>query len=142
MNKNQYVSRKRLEKHQAQRKALMISNIEAKALRQTQSANRLRYVGLGLVQGSSAVVLMDFSMTLYWAMLWSGLLCYFVPSIVFFKEDNRVYKMTKKKYQHGLGSSHDTVMALAEKCNRERVYIIGNAIGLILVGYNLILTLS
>jgi hypothetical protein len=50
--------------------------------------------------------------------------------------------MTKKKLELNMGSSQQTVNALAEKRIREKVYIIGNGIGLILVAYNFILTIS
>ena len=139
---NTYTTRKRMRKHQAKRKAQLMSTIEQRKVLQTRSANRLRYVGLVLVQGSSALILLDFSMAPYWAMLWSGLVCYMVPSVFFYKEDNRVYRMTKKKYEMNMGSSQQTVNALAEKRTREKVYIIGNGIGLILVAYNFIIAIS
>ncbi len=142
MKTNTYLSRKRLRKHQAKRKAQLMSTIEQRKILQTRSANRLRYVGLVLVQGSSALILFGFSMTPYWTMLWFGLLCYSVSSVFFYNEDNRVYRMTKKKLDLRMGSSQQTVDALAEKRTRERVYIIGNTIGLILVAYNLILSIS
>ena len=131
-----------MRKHQAKRKAQLMSTIEQRKILQARSANRLRYVGLVLVQGSSALILLDFSMTPYWTMLWGGLLCYMVSSVFFYKEDNRVYRMTKKKLDLRMGSSQQTVDALAEKRTREKVYIIGNAIGLILVAYNLIISIS
>ena len=142
MKANTYLSRKKLRQHQARRKAQLMSTIEQRKVLQTRSANRLRYVGLVLVQGSSALILLGFSMTPYWTMLWFGLLCYSISSVFFYKEDNRVYRMTKKKLDLRMGSSQQTVDALAEKRTRERVYIIGNTIGLILVAYNLIISIS
>ena len=139
---NTYTTRKRMRKHQAKRKAQLMSTIEQRKVLQTRSANRLRYVGLILVQGSSALILFDLSFSAYWSMLWFGLLCYMVSSVFFYKEDNRVYRMTKKKLELNMGSSQQTVNALAEKRIREKVYIIGNGIGLILVAYNFILTIS
>jgi hypothetical protein len=131
-----------MRKHQAKRKAQLMSTIEQRKVLQTRSANRLRYVGLVLVQGSSALILFDLSFSAYWSMLWFGLLCYMVSSVFFYKEDNRVYRMTKKKLELNMGSSQQTVNALAEKRTREKVYILGNGIGLILVAYNFILTIS
>ena len=56
---------------------------------------------------------------------------------MFYQEDNRVYKMTKTKFENHLGSSRSTVQALKVKRNREIVYIIGNTVGLILIGANI-----
>ena len=139
---NTYITKKKLRKHQARRKAQLMSTIEERKILHTRNANRLRYVGLVLVQGSSALILLDLGMTLYWTMLWFGLLCYNISAIFYFGEDNRVYRMTKMKFKHGMGSSLATVNALAEKRIRERVMIFGNTIGLGLIAYNWILSIS
>ena len=98
----------------------------------------VRYVGLVLVQGSSLLALLDMSMLSYWIALWIGLLIYQLTAIVFYIEDNRVYKMTKIKFDNRLGSTKATVNALAIKRNREVVYLIGNTCGLILIGLNIL----
>jgi hypothetical protein len=46
--------------------------------------------------------------------------------------------MTKAKFENRFGSSLETVNALKVKKNREMVYIIGNTIGLILIGANIL----
>tara|TARA_R100001443_G_C3334266_1_gene173026 strand:+ start:276 stop:707 length:432 start_codon:yes stop_codon:yes gene_type:complete len=127
-------------KHKARAKAQTISNIEQQSLNQVNANLKLRYVGLVLVQGSSGLALLGYSMMTYWVALWLGLLCYQVTALSFFKEDNRVYKLTKIKYQNNLGSSLDTVNALHSKRKREIVYIIGNTMGLILIGMNILLS--
>ncbi len=141
MTKNRYVSRQRLRQLQRDRKARMIEEIEAKTKRQLNTSLGLRYVGLMLVQGSSALALFGFPLITYWVTLWFGLLCYQVTAIHFFKEDNRVYRKTKIKYDRGFGSTKDTVEALKVKKNREVVYIIGNTLGLILIGANIVASL-
>ena len=140
MNNNKYVSKARLLAHQRRRKAQTISNIEARKLKQVNANLRIRYVGLVLVQGSSGLALMGYPLMTYWVALWFGLLCYQITAINFFNEDNRVYKMTQIKYKNNLGSSLETVNALKVKKNREMVYIIGNTIGLVLIGANILFT--
>ena len=98
----------------------------------------LRYVGLVLVQGSSALALANFPMITYWIALWFGLLIYQITAIVFYIEDNRIYELTKVKYARGYGSSQSTVDSLKVKRNREIVYLIGNTCGLILIGSNIL----
>ena len=97
-----------------------------------------RYVGLVLVQGSSALALANFPMITYWIALWLGLLVYQITAIVFYVEDNRIYELTRIKYAKGYGSSQATVDALKIKRNREIVYLIGNTCGLILIGSNIL----
>ena len=98
----------------------------------------LRYVGLVLVQGSSALALANFPMITYWIALWFGLLIYQITAVVFYIEDNRIYELTKVKYARGYGSSQSTVDSLKVKRNREIVYLIGNTCGLILIGSNIL----
>jgi len=136
--KNRYVSRQKLRQLQRDRKAKMIEGIEQRKLRQVNANLRLRYVGLVLVQGSSGLALMGYPIMTYWVALWLGLLCYQITAINFFNEDNRVYKKTKIKFENRVGSSLETVNALKVKKNREMVYIIGNTIGLILIGANIL----
>jgi len=141
MNKNRYATKARLmRKHRNRAKAQTISNIEQRKLKQVNANLKIRYVGLVLVQGSSGLALMGYPIMTYWVALWLGLLCYQITAINFFKEDNRIFKLTKIKYQNNLGSSLDTVNALKVKKNREMVYIIGNTIGLILIGANILFT--
>ena len=97
-----------------------------------------RYVGLILVQGSSALALANFPMITYWVALWFGLLIYQATALVFYIEDNRIYELTRIKYARGYGSSQATVDALKIKRNREVVYLIGNTCGLILIGSNIL----
>ena len=97
-----------------------------------------RYVGLVLVQGSSALALMGMPMLWYWTALWFGLLVYQITAFVFYVEDNRIYELTRIKYASGYGSSQATVDALKIKRNREVVYLIGNTCGLILIGSNIL----
>jgi len=99
---------------------------------------RIRYVGLILVQGSSALALLSFDLIIYWCALWSGLLCYQITAMSYYKEDNTVYRETLEKFTEGRGSSLATVNSLDKKRKREMVYIIGNTIGLILIGLNII----
>ncbi len=97
-----------------------------------------RYVGLVLVQGSSALALANFPMITYWIALWLGLLVYQITALVFYIEDNRIYELTRIKYAKGFGSSQSTVDSLKVKRNREIVYLIGNTCGLILIGSNIL----
>lgn len=141
MRKNRYVSRQKLKQLQRDRKARMMESIEDRKRRQLNASLYLRYVGLVLVQGSSALALMGYPLMVYWCALWLGLLHYQITAIMFYQEDNRVYKMTKTKFENHLGSSRSTVQALKVKRNREIVYIIGNTVGLILIGANIITSL-
>ena len=137
MNKNRYLSRRRLKAKHAKRERLM-SNIEERKRRLMNRSLRIRYIGLILVQGSSGLMLANFDLMYYWTALWFGLLCYQITAVIFYKEDNRVFKMTEAKYLKGRGSTLETVEALKVKKNREIVYIIGNTIGLILIGANIL----
>ena len=98
----------------------------------------IRYVGLVLVQGSSALTLIGFNLLTYWTFLWFGLLCYQISAINFYIEDNTVYRETLAKFKAGRGASQSTINALKIKRKRELVYIIGNTAGLILIGLNII----
>jgi len=137
INKNRVTTRaKLLEKHEA--KERLMSNIEENKRQQLTASIWVRYCGLVLVQGSSALALAGFDMLAYWTALWFGLLCYQVTAVLFYREDNRVFKMTEAKFLEGSGSSLETVKALKVKRNREIVYIIGNTMGLILIGLNIL----
>ena len=125
-----YVSKQVYNRIRTARRQALIAQIETKARARIKRSLRLRYVGLVLVQGSSALALLSFPMITYWTALWFGLVCY--------QEDNKVYRDTKAKYEKHLGSSKSTIDALALKRKREIVYIIGNTIGLILIGANIL----
>ena len=105
---------------------------------QLQHSIYFRYVGLVLVQGSSALALAGMPMLWYWIALWFGLLIYQITAFVFYVEDNRIYELTRIKYAKGYGSSQSTVDSLKVKRNREIVYLIGNTCGLILIGSNIL----
>jgi hypothetical protein len=100
---------------------------------------RFRYVGLGLVQGSSILILLGMSLMPYFITLWFGLLVYQITAYRFWLEDRKVYRLTKEKLDKGLGSNIHTVRTLKIKQKRELVYIIGNWFGLFLVGVNIYL---
>jgi len=100
---------------------------------------RFRYVGLGLVQGSSILILLGMSLLPYFVTLWFGLLVYQITAYRFWFEDRKVYRLTKEKLDKGLGSNIHTVRTLKIKQKRELVYIIGNWFGLFLVGLNIYL---
>ena len=100
---------------------------------------RFRYVGLGLVQGSSILILLGMSLMPYFITLWFGLLVYQITAYRFWLEDRKVYLLTKEKLDKGLGSNIHTVRTLKIKQKRELVYIIGNWFGLFLVGVNIYL---
>ena len=119
-------------------RARLAKDIENSKARLIAVSIWVRYVGLVLVQGSSLLALLDMSMLSYWIALWIGLLIYQLTAIVFYIEDNRVYIMTKIKFDNRLGSTKATVNALAIKRNREVVYLIGNTCGLILIGLNIL----
>ena len=133
-----YVSKQVYTRIRTARRQALIAQIETKARARIKRSLRLRYVGLVLVQGSSALALLSFPMITYWTALWFGLVCYQVTAITFYREDNKVYRDTKAKYEKHLGSSKSTIDALALKRKREIVYIIGNTIGLILIGANIL----
>ena len=113
-------------------------DIEKAKRSQMRFSIAFRYVGLVLVQGSSALALANFPMITYWIALWLGLLVYQITAFVFYIEDNRIYELTRVKYARGYGSSQATVDALKIKRNREIVYLIGNTCGLILIGSNIL----
>ena len=113
-------------------------DIEEAKRAQLQHSIYFRYVGLVLVQGSSALALANFPMITYWVALWFGLLIYQATALVFYIEYNRIYELTRIKYARGYGSSQATVDALKIKRNREVVYLIGNTCGLILIGSNIL----
>ena len=120
------------------KRARLAKDIEDSKARLIAVSIWVRYVGLVLVQGSSMLALLNMSMLSYWVALWMGLLIYQSTAIVFYIEDNRVYRMTKSKFDNRLGSTKATVKALAIKRNREVVYLIGNTCGLILIGLNIL----
>ncbi len=113
-------------------------DIEKAKRTQMRFSIAFRYVGLVLVQGSSALALASFPMITYWIALWLGLLVYQITALVFYVEDNRIYHLTRIKHAKGYGSSQATVDALKIKRNREVVYLIGNACGLVLIGLNIL----
>ena len=113
-------------------------DIEKAKRSQMRFSIAFRYVGLVLVQGSSALALANYPMVTYWIALWLGLLVYQITAFVFYVEDNRIYELTRVKYARGYGSSQATVDALKIKRNREIVYLIGNTCGLILIGSNIL----
>ena len=116
----------------------ILADIEKAKRVQLQHHLYFRYVGLVLVQGSSALALMGMPMLWYWTALWFGLLIYQITAFVFYVEDNRIYHLTRIRYAKGYGSSLSTVEALKIKRNREVVYLIGNTCGLILIGSNIL----
>ena len=122
----------------SQNKRKIQTDIEKAKRVQLKHSIGLRYVGLVLVQGSSALALANFPMITYWIALWFGLLIYQITAVVFYIEDNRIYELTKVKYARGYGSSQSTVDSLKVKRNREIVYLIGNTCGLILIGSNIL----
>ena len=122
-------------------RARLAKDIEDSKARLIAVSIWVRYVGLVLVQGSSILALLNMSMLSYWMALWMGLLIYQSTAIVFYIEDNRVYQMTKRKFDNRLGSTKATVKALAIKRNREVVYLIGNTCGLVLIGMNILMAL-
>ena len=119
-------------------KRKITKDIEKAKRVQIQHSISFRYVGLVLVQGSSALALAGMPMLWYWTALWFGLLIYQITAFVFYVEDNRIYELTRVKYARGYGSSQATVDALKNKRNREIVYLIGNTCGLILIGSNIL----
>ena len=120
------------------KRARLAKDIEDSKARLIAVSIWVRYVGLVLVQGSSALALANYPMITYWVALWFGLLIYQVTAFVFYVEDNRIYNLTRIKYAKGYGSSQATVDALKIKRNREVVYLIGNACGLVLIGLNIL----
>ena len=102
------------------------------------TSNFVRWVGLVGVQGSSALVLFEFGLLSYWSILWLGLCCYQFSAIVNLREAVLVANETKKKFESGKGSSENTVIATKKKIRQEIPYVVGNSIGLILVGWNIV----
>ena len=133
---NKYIKRSRL-RRDSKRQRLLAELETAKKIK-LHVYQYIRYVGLVLVQGSSALALAGFPMMTYWTALWFGLICYQITAIFYYREDSWVYNKTRIKFNKGLGSDADTVEQLRIKKNREMVYIIGNTIGLILIGANIL----
>ena len=133
---NKYIKRSRL-RRDSKRQRLLAELETAKKIK-LHIYQYIRYVGLVLVQGSSALFLIGYPMLTYWIALWFGLVCYQITAIFYYREDSWVYNKTRIKFNKGLGSDADTVEQLRIKKNREMVYIIGNTIGLILIGSNII----
>ena len=102
------------------------------------TSNFVRWVGLVGVQGSSALVLFEFGLLSYWSILWLGLCCYQFSAIVNLREAILVANETRQKFESGKGSSENTVIATKKKIRQEIPYVVGNSIGLILVGWNII----
>ena len=102
------------------------------------TSNFIRWVGLVGVQGSSALVLFEFGLLSYWSILWLGLWCYQFSAIVNLREAVLVANETRQKFESGKGSSENTVIATKKKIRQEIPYVVGNSIGLILVGWNII----
>ena len=102
------------------------------------TSNFIRWVGLVGVQGSSALVLFEFGLLSYWSILWLGLCCYQFSAIVNLREAILVANETRQKFESGKGSSENTVIATKKKIRQEIPYVVGNSIGLILVGWNIV----
>ena len=120
-------------------KAKTIEKIAASKLRLVRTMNTLRiWVGLPLVQGSSILALFDQPLLFYWITLEFGLLVYLITSIGLHAEARRTAKMTQVKFDNRLGSTKMAVKATAEKRRSEIAYIIGNCLGLIFVGSNIL----
>jgi hypothetical protein len=137
---NKYIRRIKLRQLRATRKARLLNEIEKAKKIKLYLFQYIRYVGLVLVQGSSALALMGYPMMTYWVALWFGLVAYQITAVFYYREDSWVYNKTRIKFNKGLGSDSDTVEQLRIKKNREMVYVIGNTIGLILIGSNIILS--
>ena len=130
----------RRRKNLARARMIRAEKIQASKRREAwiDRSNFIRWVGLVGVQGSSALVLFDFGLLLYWSILWLGLCCYQFSAIVNLREAVLVANETKAKFESGKGSSQETVTATRKKIKQERPYIVGNTIGMILVGWNII----
>ena len=135
---NKYIKRSQARAKARSRRQRLLTEIETSKKIKLHIFQYIRYVGLVLVQGSSALALIGYPMMTYWIALWFGLVCYQITAIFYYREDSWVYEKTKIKYNKGLGSDSDTVEQLRIKKNREMVYIVGNTIGLILIGSNII----
>jgi uncharacterized membrane protein len=140
MTNNKYIRRTQARARQASRRQRLLTEIEKAKKIKLYLFQYIRYVGLVLVQGSSALALVGYPMMTYWIALWFGLVCYQITAVFYYREDSWVYEKTRIKFYKGLGSDSDTVEQLRIKKNREMVYIIGNTIGLILIGSNIILS--
>lgn len=123
-------------------KARMVRAEQIIASRKRESwldrSNLIRWVGLVGVQGSSALVLFEFGLLSYWSILWFGLWCYQISAIINLREAVLVAKETRQKFESGKGSSQETVTATEKKIRQEIPYVVGNTIGIILVGWNLV----
>ena len=150
---NSYRSQDEILAHQAKRdrdiKDARIARVEAHAkakrdddgearLIKTRRSNDWRiFIGLPLVQGSSLIALYDMPMIWYWSLLWVGLLVYLGTSIRLCKEAWDTHRETEAKFESGQGSSDLTVRHTKEKRRSEVAYIIGNLVGLVLIGSNI-----
>ena len=130
----------RRRKNLARARMIRAEQIQAhkKRERWIDTSNFVRWVGLVGVQGSSALVLFEFGLLSYWSILWLGLCCYQFSAIVNLREAVLVANETKKKFESGKGSSENTVIATKKKIRQEIPYVVGNSIGLILVGWNIV----
>ena len=105
----------------------------------TERMNNFRIrLGLWLVQGSSVFLMFPISMLWYLCFLEAGLGGYLVTALMLKGEAKNTADDTRKKYESGRGSTYLTVLSTAEKTRSETAYIIGNIMGLCLIGYNII----
>ena len=102
------------------------------------TSNFIRWIGLVGVQGSSALVLFEFGLLSYWSILWTGLWCYQISAIINLREAVLVANEQRQKFESGKGSSQETVTSTKKKIRQEIPYVVGNTIGIILVGWNII----
>jgi len=128
------------EKNLARARQKRAENIIASKKREAwlDRSNLIRWVGLVGVQGSSALVLFEFGLLSYWSILWFGLWCYQISAIINLREAVIVAKETRQKFESGKGSSQTSVTSTEKKIRSEIPYVVGNTIGIILVGWNLI----
>ena len=104
----------------------------------TKRMNNFRIrLGLWLVQGSSVLLMFPISMLWYLCFLEAGLFVYFVTAYKLWREARKTADDTREKYESGRGSTYLTVLSTAEKTRSETAYIIGNIMGLCLIGYNI-----
>ena len=102
------------------------------------TSNFIRWIGLVGVQGSSALVLFEFGLLSYWSILWTGLWCYQISAIINLREAVLVANEQRQKFESGKGSSQETVTSTKKKIRQEIPYVVGNTIGIILVGWNIV----
>ena len=104
----------------------------------TKRMNNYRIrLGLWLVQCSSVFLMFPISMLWYLSLLEAGLVVYFVTAYKLSQEARTTANDNREKYESGRGSTYLTVLSTAEKTRSETAYIIGNIMGLCLIGYNI-----